>query len=44
MFSNHSAPLLIEEGDRRYFVINSKATARDPTYYQQLHREDVSKT
>jgi hypothetical protein len=30
MFSNHSAPLSIEEGDRRYFVVNSKATARDP--------------
>src|SRR5258708_7233436 len=25
MFSNHSAPLNIQEGDRRYFVVNSKA-------------------
>ncbi len=25
MFSNHSAPLNIEEGDRRYFVFNSNA-------------------
>lgn len=42
MFSNHSAPPSIEEGDRRYFVINSKATARDPSYYQRLHREALS--
>ena len=42
MFSNHSAPINIEEGDRRYFVVNSKATARDPSYYQRLHREALS--
>jgi Family of unknown function (DUF5906) len=37
MFSNHSAPLDIEDGDRRYFIFESKATARDDAYYQTLH-------
>ncbi len=37
MFSNHSAPLNIEEGDRRYFVFNSKAQPRDDEYYDRLY-------
>ncbi|MBP1097485.1 primase-helicase family protein [Bradyrhizobium diazoefficiens] len=37
MFSNHSAPLDIEDGDRRYFIFESKAKARDDAYYQTLH-------
>jgi hypothetical protein len=38
MFSNHSAPLNIEEGDRRYFVVNSMAEPRPDGYYEQLYR------
>jgi hypothetical protein len=38
MFSNHTAPLNIEEGDRRYFVFNSTAQPKDDAYYEQLHR------
>jgi hypothetical protein len=38
MFSNHSAPLNIEEGDRRYFVFNSKTEPRDDDYYDRLYR------
>jgi hypothetical protein len=38
MFSNHSAPLNIEEGDRRYFVFNSKAQPREDDYYDRLYR------
>lgn len=37
MFSNHSAPLNIEDGDRRYFVFNSKAQPREDTYYDRLY-------
>jgi hypothetical protein len=37
MFSNHSAPLNIEEGDRRYFVFNSKAQPREDEYYDGLY-------
>ena len=37
MFSNHSAPLNIEEGDRRYFVFNSKAQPREDAYYDRLY-------
>jgi Family of unknown function (DUF5906) len=37
MFSNHNAPLNIEEGDRRYFVFNSKAQAREDAYYDRLY-------
>ena len=37
MFSNHSAPLNIEDGDRRYFVFNSKAQPRDDAYYDRLY-------
>jgi hypothetical protein len=37
MFSNHSAPLNIEEGDRRYFVFNSNAQPREDAYYDRLH-------
>jgi hypothetical protein len=28
----------IEDGDRRYFVFNSKAQPRDDSYYDELHR------
>lgn len=38
MFSNHTAPLNIEEGDRRYFVFNSKAQPREDDYYDRLYR------
>lgn len=38
MFSNHTAPLNIEDGDRRYFVFNSRATPRDDAYYEVLNR------
>ena len=38
MFSNHTAPLNIEDGDRRYFVFNSKAQPRNDEYYEALHR------
>ena len=38
MFSNHTAPLTIEEGDRRYFVVNSDAQPRDDAYYDALNR------
>jgi hypothetical protein len=39
MFSNHGAPLNIEDGDRRYFVFNSKAQPRPDDYYETLYRE-----
>jgi hypothetical protein len=39
MFSNHIAPLNIENGDRRYFVFNSKAQPRPDEYYDTLYRE-----
>ena len=32
MFSNHTAPLDLEAGDRRYFVFDSKAQPRDDVY------------
>jgi hypothetical protein len=38
LFSNHTAPLTIEEGDRRYFVFNSNAQPRDDSYYDTLHQ------
>jgi hypothetical protein len=38
MFSNHTAPLNIEDGDRRYFVFNSKAQPRNDDYYEALYR------
>lgn len=38
MFSNHTAPLSIEEGDRRYFVVNSKAQPREGEYYEELNQ------
>jgi Family of unknown function (DUF5906) len=38
MFSNHSAPLNIEDGNRRYFVFNSKAQPRSDDYYEALYR------
>ena len=37
LFSNQSAPIDIEDGDRRYFVFDSKAQPRDPRYYEQLN-------
>lgn len=37
MFSNHEAPIDLEDGDRRYFVVNSKAQPRDPAYYHRLN-------
>jgi hypothetical protein len=37
MFSNHTAPLDLEAGDRRYFVFESKAQPRDDDYYDRLH-------
>jgi uncharacterized protein DUF5906 len=37
MFSNHTAPLDLEAGDRRYFVFDSKAQPRDDAYYDRLH-------
>lgn len=37
LFSNHPAPISIEEGDRRYFVINSKAQPRPADYYERLN-------
>jgi hypothetical protein len=38
MFSNHTSPLNVEDGDRRYFVFCSKAQPRDDDYYEALHR------
>jgi hypothetical protein len=37
LFSNHGAPINIEEGDRRYFVFKSNAQPRDDRYYDQLY-------
>lgn len=37
LFSNHSAPIDIEDGDRRYFVFDSKAQPREPEYYERLN-------
>jgi Family of unknown function (DUF5906) len=37
MFSNHTAPLDLEAGDRRYFVFDSKAQPRNDAYYDRLH-------
>jgi Family of unknown function (DUF5906) len=42
MFSNHTAPLSLEDGDRRYFVFNSQAQPRSDDYYDRLHREIMS--
>jgi hypothetical protein len=39
MFSNHGSPLNLEDGDRRYFVFNSKAQPRSDDYYETLYRE-----
>lgn len=38
MFSNHTAPLNIEDGDRRYFVVNSQAQPREDSYYDALNK------
>jgi hypothetical protein len=38
MFSNNTSPLNIEEGDRRYFVFDSKAQPRGDDYYDALHQ------
>ncbi|MGJ0506074.1 MAG: primase-helicase family protein [Methylocystis sp.] len=37
MFSNHEAPIDLEESDRRYFVFNSTAQPKDPSYYEGLN-------
>ncbi len=37
IFSNHSAPIDIEEGDRRYFVFESHAQPRPTDYYDDLN-------
>ena len=37
IFSNHSAPIDIEEGDRRYFVFESHAQPRSTDYYDDLN-------
>jgi hypothetical protein len=37
MFSNHTAPLDLEAGDRRYFVFDSKAQLQNDAYYDRLH-------
>jgi hypothetical protein len=42
MFSNHTAPLNLEDGDRRYFVFNSNAGPRSDDYYTRLHDEVLS--
>lgn len=38
MFSNHAAPLSIEDGDRRYFVFGSQAQPKEDSYYEALNR------
>ncbi len=38
LFSNHLAPLSIEDGDRRYFVVQSSAQPRQDSYYEELNR------
>jgi hypothetical protein len=37
LFSNHSAPIDLEEGDRRYFVFDSKVQPKEAEYYEQLN-------
>jgi hypothetical protein len=37
MFSNNTSPLNIEDGDRRYFVFDSKAQPKGNDYYDALH-------
>lgn len=37
LFSNHGAPINIEEGDRRYFVFKSNAQPRNDGYYDKLY-------
>jgi len=37
IFSNHTAPIDLEEGDRRYFVVDSPAKPREAEYYERLH-------
>ncbi|MGQ7793043.1 primase-helicase family protein [Faunimonas sp. B44] len=34
--SNHATPISLGGGDRRYFVLNSKAEPKDGAYYKQL--------
>ncbi len=38
MFSNHTAPIDLEDGDRRYFVFTSASQAKDTDYYDALNR------
>ena len=37
MFSNHTTPLDLEIGDRRFFVFNSQAKPKDAEYYERLN-------
>jgi hypothetical protein len=37
MFSNHTAPVDLEDGDRRYFVFDSKAQPKSADYYEALN-------
>jgi len=38
LFSNHTAPIDLESGDRRYWVFDSQAQPREPGYYEELNR------
>lgn len=38
MFSNHTAPIDLESGDRRYWVFDSQAQPRSTAYYEELNR------
>jgi hypothetical protein len=39
-FSNHDAPIRIQEGDRRFHVIRSAAAPKEPEYYAKLFAKD----
>ena len=36
-FSNHTKPILLEEDDRRFYVINTPAVKQTPQYYMDLY-------
>jgi len=38
MFSNHTAPIDLEEGDRRYFIFNSSSQPKATDYYDVLNK------
>lgn len=42
MFSNHEAPLSFEDGERRYFIHNSKAVRQGDDYYVRFADECLS--